>query len=199
MRKSYSKEELNNLMIEELKNKEKEIMSYLLELPLYDQKYESNLIWVYIQKENGFYIGQAYEKNLTNNNNNNLLNNSIIREGRGAFKYSDDNLLFVGYWKNNMKNGKGKIYNFEEKNIIFEGEFFNDKKQGKGNLIFLNGDKYEGEFNNDKREGKGIYFWKDGSKWEGIFTNNIMNGKGMFYGIDGDVYEAIYLNGEYIE
>ena len=199
MRKSYSKEELNNLMIEELKNKEKEIMSYLLELPLYDQKYESNLIWVYIQKENGFYIGQAYEKNLTNNSNNNLLNNSIIREGRGAFKYSNDNLLFVGYWKNNMKNGKGKIYNFEEKNIIFEGEFFNDKKQGKGNLIFLNGDKYEGEFNNDKREGKGIYFWKDGSKWEGIFTNNIMNGKGMFYGIDGDVYEAIYLNGEYIE
>ena len=175
-------------MIEELKKKEEKLMNELLELEDIEEENLDKLIWVYIKKENGFYIGQAIKKE-----------NKIIREGKGVFKYlSPENLTYIGYWKNDMKNGKGKLIDNKDK-IIFEGNFDNNKKNGNGILIFVNGDKYEGNFREDIREGKGIYFWKDGSKWEGNFINNQMNGNGFFYGNDGDNYEAIYKEGKFIE
>ena len=187
-RKKYTEKEINNLMIEELKKKEEKLMNKLLELEDIEEENLDKLIWVYIKKENGFYIGQAIKKE-----------NKIIREGKGVFKYlSPENLTYIGYWKNDMKNGKGKLIDNKDK-IIFEGNFDNNKKNGNGILIFVNGDKYEGNFKEDIREGKGIYFWKDGSKWEGNFINNQMNGNGFFYGNDGDNYEAIYKEGKFIE
>ena len=120
-------------------------------LNLEEPENNEKLIWVYIKKENGFYIGQVKEKNFNNNNNNNNNSNKeikdmrdstiIIREGRGAFKYnSPENLLFVGNWKENKKNGNGKIYD-EKDRLIFDGFFGNDKKNGHGILRYVNGDK----------------------------------------------------------
>jgi hypothetical protein len=192
-RKTYTQQEINELMIEELKKKDETLMNQILELDDINDN-NLNLIWVYIQKENGFYMGQAKK-----NENETEIEKKIIREGKGAFKYSSpENLTYIGYWKNDMKNGKGKLIDNKNK-IIFEGNFDNNKKNGIGKLIFINGDKYEGNFKEDIREGKGTYLWKDGSKWEGIFLNNQMNGNGFYYGNDGDNYEAIYKDGKFIE
>lgn len=192
-RKTYTKAEINQLMIDELSKREPKLMELLLQLePLNDpEQKEDELVWVFVQKENGFYIGQAVD-------NFNTENATVNRYGRGAFKYGDDGVSFVGYWKNNNKEKKGTIYD-KEYNIIFQGEYEGGKRNGNGELKFVNGDKYNGMFKDDNREGKGIYYWKDGSRWEGTFKDNVMNGVGMYYGNDGDNYEANYENGEYIE
>ena len=199
-RKIYTIKEINKLMLIELRKKEPQIVGRLLNLE--EPENNDKLIWVYINKENGFYIGQVKEKNLNNNNKEGKeMNEStiIIREGRGAFKYnSPENLLFVGNWKNNKKNGIGKIYD-EKDRLIFDGFFENDKKNGHGILMYVNGDKYDGEFVNDIRQGKGLYYWKDGSRWEGNFADNVMDGKGIFYNNDGESYEANYAYGNFIE
>ena len=180
-------------MINELQKRENNLMDLLLALsPLNDNEVnEEELIWVYVQKENGFYIGQALD-------NVNKEQGKVVRYGRGAFKYNDDNISFVGYWKNNLKVKEGVIYG-KELDIVFKGAFENGLRNGKGELKFVNGDKYVGMFKDDVREGKGVYYWKDGSRWEGEFKNNVMNGNGMYYAIDGDTFEANYENGEYIE
>ena len=192
-RKTYTKQEINKLMISELQKRENNLMDLLLALPpLNDNEInEDELIWVYVQKENGFYIGQALD-------NVNKEQGKVVRYGRGAFKYNDDNISFVGYWKNNLKVKEGVIYG-KEFDIVFKGVFENGLRNGKGELKFVNGDKYVGMFRDDVREGKGVYYWKDGSRWEGEFKNNVMNGNGMYYAIDGDTFEANYENGEYIE
>ena len=198
-RKVYTIKEINKLMLIELRRREPEIVGRLLNLE--EPENNDKLIWVYINKENGFYIGQVKEKNLNNNREIKEMNEStiIIREGRGAFKYnSPENLLFVGNWKNNKKNGIGKIYD-EKDRLIFDGFFENDKKNGHGILMYVNGDKYDGEFVNDIRQGKGLYYWKDGSRWEGNFVDNVMDGKGIFYGNDGESYEANYTYGNFVE
>ena len=198
-RKIYTIKEINKLMLIELRKKEPEIVGRLLNLE--EPENNDKLIWVYINKENGFYIGQVKEKNVNNYKEVKEMNDStiIIREGRGAFKYnSPENMLFVGNWKNNKKNGIGKIYD-EKDRLIFDDFFENDKKNGHGILIYVNGDKYDGEFVNDIRQGKGLYYWKDGSRWEGNFSDNVMDGKGIFYSNEGEIYEANYANGNFIE
>ena len=198
-RKIYTIKEINKLMLIELRKKEPEIVGRLLNIE--EPENNDKLLWVYINKENGFYIGQVKEKNFNNNKEDKDLGDStiIIREGRGAFKYNNpENLLFVGNWKDNKKNGIGKIYD-EDDRLIFDGFFENDKKNGHGILIYVNGDKYDGEFVNDVRQGKGLYYWKDGSRWEGNFVDNVMDGKGIFYSNDGETYEANYANGNFIE
>ena len=204
-RKIYTIKEINKLMLIELRKKEPEIVGRLLNLD--EPENNDKLIWVYIKKENGFYIGQVREKNFNNSNNSGSskevkeMNDStiIIREGRGAFKYNGpENLLFVGNWKDNKKNGNGKIYD-EKDRLVFDGFFENDKKNGHGILRYVNGDKYDGEFVNDIRQGKGLYYWKDGSRWEGNFMDNVMDGKGTFYTNDGETYEANYAYGNFVE
>ena len=197
-RKIYTIKEINKLMLIELRKKEPEIVGRLLNIE--EPENNDKLLWVYINKENGFYLGQVKEKNLNNKEGKEIGDSTIIiREGRGAFKYnSPENLLFVGNWKDNKKNGIGKIYDEEDK-LIFDGFFENDKKNGHGILKYVNGDKYDGEFVNDIRQGKGLYYWKDGSRWEGNFVDNVMDGKGIFYNNDGETYEANYTYGNFIE
>ena len=49
---------------------------------------------------------------------------------------------YVGYWKNNKREGKAIYY-------------------------FNNGNRYEGDWKDDKIEGKGIFYWNSGNKYEG--------------------------------
>ena len=190
LRKTFTKEEINQLMVNELKKIDEKLMTELVAMkPLEDEK---DLVWIYIKRENGYYIGEGKE-----NPSSESSSVKFVREGRGAFRFNDDKMYFIGYWVNNTKEKEGKIFDGKD-NLLFEGVFANGMKNGKGELKFLNGDRYVGNFVNDNREGAGVYYWKDGSRWEGDFKNNVMNGKGMYYGNDGDNYEANYVNGEYI-
>ena len=89
---------------------------------------------------------------------------------------------YVGDWKKNMKNGKGRmLYHNGDR---FYGDYVDDKKQcERGIYLYSNGDMYVGEFKEDHKTGKGVYtFAADGSsldgEWkEGKFISGVWNWK----------------------
>ena len=69
-------------------------------------------------------------------------------DGFGLFKCDIDKSTFKGYWKRNLKNGKGieKTTNAE-----YVGSFQMGKKHGKnGKYSFTDGSEYIGDFIEDK-------------------------------------------------
>ena len=168
-----------HLFLEKYKTKYPFIISELKKLePLDNEKFDL----IEISKDNTIYIGEA---------------DYIIRTGRGAMIFQNDEAFYVGYWDNGRQYKKGKVFDMNN-NLIYEGEYKKGLRNGNGIYYYPNGEKYEGKFQNGIREGKGTFFWKDGNKWEGYFKNDEMNGEGIFY--DGkDSYTAIYKNGELVE
>ena len=136
------------------------------------------------------------------------------KEGFGIL-IDDNGNKYIGYWKNDYMNGKGRLFNkdgdyFEgnflngdftngklilKNGYIYEGDFLNGKKNGKGKEILKNEFSFEGNFSNGKRNGEGIYKWEDGSIYNGNFTNGIINGKGNFKWNDGRNYKGDFKNG----
>ena len=76
-----------------------------------------------------------------------------VYDGRGTYFWKNGNIKFTGNWKNNMRHGKGKIY--ENNSLIFNGVWKNNLKNGigqkynKGNLIF------DGIWKDDNKHGYG--------------------------------------------
>ena len=126
---------------------------------------DAELHWV-IQKykSDGVYIGQLNSKNK--------------KEGRGLITIKDINL--IGYFENDLVNGKTIIYDKDCKKIIFEGNYTKGKREGHGILVYENGDKYEGNFSNNVKNGEGIYYYKSGATWKGHFDDDKMNGEGTY-------------------
>ena len=121
---------------------------------------------------------------------------------------------YIGEYKNNMRNGKGKIY-YNQKNennrYSYEGDWKDDLfdgkgilkynnndvhigewksgiMEGKGTLILNNGDVYKGDIKNGMKEGKGIYTYSNLNRYEGEMKNNYFDGEGIFYSNNGDKY-----------
>ena len=129
-----------------------------------NKKFYNNLIWIFKKINDITYIGQ-------------MDNETKILNGKGVFIYSDENLLnkickyYVGFIENGEMNGKGKLFDIN-KNLIFDGKFKNNKKNGFGKL-FLKEGNFIGYFKNDCFEGKGVYYNKEFNyKYEGYFSNN---------------------------
>lgn len=112
--------------------------------------------------------------------------------GKGE-KYTIDGNCYIGDFQNFEKNGEGEedteFYNYK-------GEFKNDKKQGKGKIFMkLLKDIYEGDFLNDCITGNGEYRWANNNLYNGEFLNGKMHGKGINRWPDGTCYEGDYVNG----
>ena len=99
-----------------------------------------------------------------------------------------NNETYLGYFKNNKRNGKGKMNYLNDDKYI--GNFINDEKNGFGKIYYSNGDKYKGFFKNDKKNGKGIFNYNNKSKFIGNFINDLKEGKGTLYYNDGSIYEG---------
>ena len=90
-----------------------------------------------------------------------------------------NNFIYIGEWKNNMREGKGTYYNPFTKDK-YEGEFKNGKAYGTGTLYYNNGDIFKGQFKNWSKEGFGIYYYKNGDRYEGNFKNGNPDGGKYF-------------------
>ena len=175
----YPKLDHWQLFLEKYKEKYPFIIKELEKLePLDNEKFDL----IEISKDNTIYIGEA---------------DYVIRTGRGAMIFQNEEAFYVGYWDNGRQYNKGKVYDINN-NLIYEGEYKKGVRDGKGIYYYQNGERYEGKFRNGKREGKGIFFWKDGSRWEGYFKNDEMNGEGIYYSGE-ESFTAIYKDGELIE
>ena len=140
------------------------------------------------------------------------------RHGRGIQLWKD-NSMYLGQWKNDKANGKGKMV--LSSGEYYEGDFINDKAEGYGIYVHQNGctyegqwknnlqngngkmrwpfknEEYEGEFNFGKKHGNGKLLFNDGSVYIGQFVNDKIQGKGLKIWPDKRQYEGFFKNGRF--
>ena len=63
-------------------------------------------------------------------------------EGQGIYVWAHNGQIYEGYYKNGMRNGRGRY-------------------------IYQNGNMYEGEWKDDRMHGRGKYITGDGSEFDG--------------------------------
>ena len=122
------------------------------------------------------------------------------RNGKGISYYESGNIEYEGYWKNNIKKGKGKLFDDSESNfLVYEGDFSKNKINGNGTHFYKNGKKrYEGEFINNIYQGLGKYYTEEGILiYNGYFNVGFFNGFGILYYKSGNIkYEGFWQNGK---
>jgi hypothetical protein len=118
------------------------------------------------------------------------------RHGEGRL-YSADGDYFVGQFKYNQFDGKGKLeYSSGD---VYKGEWATGKPHGQGTYLFANGESYVGSFDKGVIAGKGSFMYQDGSRYEGQWTNNQRHGNGALYSADGLVHQGHWDRGSLVE
>jgi hypothetical protein len=125
-------------------------------------------------------------------------------------------VIYQGFWKNNVFEGWGKIIKGLE-GLILHGLFRNGKLNGKGERINSKGSRYNGDFVNDLREGRGVEetnehiytgeykldrkngkgkltYKKIKDEYEGDFTDNCITGHGYYMWANKDTYKGQFVN-----
>lgn len=143
---------------------------------------------------------------------------NIIKDGIGReFDGSYNHLIYEGDYKNNYRDGLGKLYkngklcyhgefmnnhkygigkDYDQNNmLIFEGSYYNGSRHGTGKLYENSQLVYHGNFLNNKKHGEGkIYDKNNVLIYEGQFLNNTYHGKGKLYENSHLVYDGNFFN-----
>lgn len=117
---------------------------------------------------------------------------------------------YVGYFRNNRKDGKGRVeLNTQNQrngmyDYIYDGEFKNGDSTGKGIIEWNNNtgkDVYDGDVVKGKMDGTGKIIYSNGREYEGEFKNGKKHGHGV-YKLQPDeknpeerVFEGTFVNG----
>jgi hypothetical protein len=101
------------------------------------------------------------------------------REGWGILSKSNGDFIYVGYYKNNLKDGKGELYLANRHKYV--GPFLNDHFHGKGLIkakkVAYNVKRiilFEGFFQKGVIQGKGCLRLTDGRYYKGHFEQGLM-------------------------
>jgi hypothetical protein len=169
------------------------LQSFYKTLPQFNSQELSNFSYFY---EGGVYEGEVNEFEIPHGQGK-LTQNGIIKEGRwvngklnGRCRIVSDNEVFIGEFKDNLKEGYGELKGSKD----FKGLFRNDLPHGKGKEVWKNGSSFEGIYFEGKRNGIGVLLWPDGSKYEGEFINNLICGNGEYRSWNGNWYLGSWLN-----
>ena len=105
------------------------------------------------------------------------------KNGKGALINKNNKIIYEGYWKNNIKDGTGILFNQNNRNIIYRGKWKNDLPNGYG--MSFNKDEfleYEGNFKDSLYHGKGKLLDAKGHPiYDGEFKNGYYHGEGIQY------------------
>ena len=140
------------------------------------------------------------------------------RSGFGFRTFIGSPLIYAGEYKNDNKDGIGRLYSLKSNRWVFKGlygkdlrnghgqlekddgsvyygNYTNDRMHNSGTMTWANGDRYEGSFNQDFKEGFGKLTWANGDFYEGEFLQNLQNGKGKYTWKNGEFFEGDWKNG----
>lgn len=116
-----------------------------------------------------------------------------------------DAAIYVGRFKNGLKNGKGKCYN-KEGELIYHGRFKDDipvESYPQSNLYEfyfsdLNSDDFYflGEYSADYPNGFGTFFFKNGDVYLTNFKEGVQDGICVYIKSDGNWFSEKQNNGE---
>ena len=116
-----------------------------------------------------------------------------VKSGRGRlWNQKKNKATFDGMWARDKKNGEGWL---ERDEGVYRGMFVEDHLQGKGKMVWTNGDEYEGDFFKDYRNGVGIMKYKNGDVYRGEFKNGKIHGQGTYTWRNGEVYQGNFTDG----
>jgi hypothetical protein len=122
----------------------------------------------------------------------------------------EDGSKYIGYTKDGMKDGKGKLLTleyvyegefskdyfhgfgkYENSDMTYEGNYVNGMKNGNGTQILKKDEyKYIGEWKNDNKHGIGKEYLPDKSQYDGYFENGKKHGRGKLILSNGSVYDG---------
>lgn len=115
------------------------------------------------------------------------------KDGYGKMIYMNGE-IYEGYWKNNLREGKGKLYFI---NGYYDCNWVNDYQNGIGKIYFNDNSILKVKFINGKKEGKGILLidnntinlnFKNDVLIDGIGIIKYENGIKVIYTYDKDFY-----------
>jgi hypothetical protein len=135
-----------------------------------------------------------------------------VREGTGVYTYGETGNKYEGEWKNNLKNGIGKmtfgtdaeytghfddgkrsgegVYKYLKTKDLYSGSWKNGLKHGKGTFIFFDTKmKIVGDWANGQII-KGRWIFANGTYFEGVFENNFPKGEGVWHFANGNVIKG---------
>eukprot|EP00347_Sterkiella_histriomuscorum_P017340 403349759 len=117
-----------------------------------------------------------------------------MRDGIGTQTWVDGT-YYEGYWKNDLQNGRGRV--FRSDGDVYEGQFIDGNANGKGKLISYseaggNGSTYTGEFVDNYQHGKGHEEWPEGDVYDGIYIKGVRDGPGVLKMADGSKYTGTF-------
>ncbi|EGR30808.1 MORN repeat protein [Ichthyophthirius multifiliis] len=116
------------------------------------------------------------------------------KNGHTVTKSIKGDLFFEGNYKQDEKNGQGKLI-IQDK-LQYTGQFLNDKFNGQGILIDSDQNIYEGEFQENQKNGMGKYKTQI-SNYVGNFKNDKYEGKGQTVFLkNNDFYCGDFKNGK---
>ena len=100
-----------------------------------------------------------------------------MKNGRGVLIDSFYNTYYVGYFKYDLQEGQGRLYDLNSNKLLYEGTFHLGKPFGKGHYYYPEDVEVVGTFN-ELGEGKGSQKFEEG-RWYGDFYGLLKNGTGV--------------------
>ena len=100
-----------------------------------------------------------------------------MKNGRGVLIDSFNGTYYVGYFKYDLQEGQGRLYDLTSNNLLYEGNFHLGKPFGKGHYYYQEDVEIVGTFN-ELGEGKGSQKFQEG-RWYGDFYGLLKNGTGV--------------------
>lgn len=117
------------------------------------------------------------------------------KEGEGILFFPKYNITYQGNFINDKFNGKGVLCNDE---FIYKGNFKDNMKHNYGELLSFKGCySYKGCWKFNKRNGVGEEIFENGIKYIGDYLNNNPHGNGKMMFSDGSYYEGEFNNGSF--
>ncbi|CAH0604898.1 unnamed protein product [Chrysodeixis includens] len=106
---------------------------------------------------------------------------------------------YVGDWKKDLKEGKGKFLTISGK--LYEGDWFKGFRHGFGTLSHLNPDgtytlEYRGNWVRGKPEGIGWWYYANGDVYLGYWKAGQRHGFGTMWYANNTVYVGYFSNGK---
>ena len=114
-----------------------------------------------------------------------------IKEGIGKMVTGVNK--YCGEFKNDQANGYG-VYYKNDINVIYEGLWLSDEQDKYGIEKWNDGSIFLGEYKKQNKNGIGSYVWKDGSRYEGEFKHNMFDGYGIYFYNKNKIYLGQWKN-----
>ena len=110
-----------------------------------------------------------------------------LKEGFGI-----GNIKYKGQFKDDSACGFGVYIKGQE--LLYVGYWLNNLQEGYGCETWFDNAEYWGEYKSGKKHGIGIYDWSDGTKYEGYWNSNMRDGYGIMYYTKEKIYVGEWKN-----